>query len=254
MSKLVDTMRRVLRGEGPRMGFGASPSTKQRSMILLAELPSTDPVLASRAVEQSVDGLFFPLPSGDDFEGIRQVSQLVGALPWGVQLAAADRHLLSSLFEMGCDFLVLSSGSIPLSLLREEKPGKVLQIDGSLSDGLLRALDQLPIDLVLMECGGGDSVTISDLMNCWRVAMLVRKPLALIASPHLDPADLPLVRETGVEVLVVALDGTDSSIEKLGAFRQAIETLPHRRSSRQQVDATLPLGGLAPPRQSEDSE
>jgi hypothetical protein len=79
-------------------------------------------------------------------------------------------------------------------------------------------------------------------MELLRLHLLSRTPLFVPARPDIAPAELECLRDAGV--VAVALNGAeDSTWQRLGDLRQAIDGLPpraHRRGER--PEAVLPLG------------
>jgi len=159
---------------------------------------------------------------------------------------------LAQLKGKGCDFLVFDAAKAPLTLLREEEVGKIVEIDPSLADGLVRAIEQLPIDAVLI--GGEPSLSVHRLMVCQHVANLVRKPLVALAPLDMSKEDLEELREAGMAGVVVNVEA--DAKEGLSRLRQIIDALPpSRRGRREKADALLPyLGEEVMPQVEEEEE
>lgn len=247
MSKLLDKLRQVSRGSVQPLGFRAAASTsKSPPMVLIAVLyPGDAP--AAAAVKKSADAVLF--------KGAQSREKLVasmGEVPWGASLDEATEKELSQLKGKGCDFLVFDAAKAPLTLLREEEVGKIVEIDPSLADGLVRAIEQLPIDAVLI--GGEPSLSVHRLMVCQHVANLVRKPLVALAPLDMSKEDLEELREAGMAGVVVNVEA--DAKEGLSRLRQIIDALPpSRRGRREKADALLPyLGEEVMPQVEEEEE
>jgi hypothetical protein len=136
---------------------------------------------------------------------------------------------------MGCDFLVFDTAKAPLALLKEEGLGRIAGIEPSLADGLVRTIEQLPIDAVLI--GGEPSLSVHRLMVCQHLANLVRKPLIVLAHAGMSAEDLKGLWETGMTGVMVE----GGAREELTGLRQAIDALPaKRRKGKERAEALLP--------------
>jgi len=232
VSKLLEKLQRVSRGASQPIGFRAAATMpKGPSIVLIAALTARPgPAPAARAAAALC-------PWGPRTGARRgQIVASLGDLPWGVSLEEATGEELSQLKEMGCDFVVFNAARAPLALLREEEMGKIVEIEPSLADGLVRAIEQLPIDAVLV--GEEGELSIHRLMVCQHLANLVRKPLVALAPIAMSKEDLQGLFEAGVAGVVVKLEG---GVKELSKLRQAIEELPSSRGRRKErVEPLLP--------------
>lgn len=237
MSKLLERLNRVSRGPGQPMGFRASAISKGPSMVLIAALTEGDDKAAA-AARESADAVLLSFGKLKG-ESLGQIVASIGDLPWGVSLKEVTADGLSQLRDRGCDFLVFDAARAPLALLREEEMAKIVEIEPSLADGLVRAIEQLPIDAVLIAEEGELSLSIHRLMVCQHVANLVGKPLVARTPLGISEEDLNELLETGIAGLVVNLErGVEEELSKL---RQAIDTLPSSRWRRKEsTEALLP--------------
>jgi hypothetical protein len=170
-------------------------------------------------------------------ESLAQTVNSLAEVPWGVSLEEVTAPELSKLKEMGCDFLVFDAARAPLMLLREQEMAKIAKVEPSVADGLARAIEQLPIDAVLIGAEGELSLSIHRLMVCQNLANLVRKPLLTLAPLDMGGEDLEELLQTGIAGVVVNLErGVKGELSQL---RQAIDALsPSRRKRR--AEALLP--------------
>lgn len=244
MSKLLEKLRQVSRGPVQPLGFRAATSTsKSPSMVLIACL-AEGPARAAAAAKESADAV---LLKGAQSRG--KLIASLGELPWGASLEEATEEDLAQLKGEGCDFLVFDAAKAPPAVLRQEELGRIVEIDPSLADGLVRVIEQLPIDAVLI--GGEPSLSVHRLMVCQRVANLVRKPLMALAPFDMSPEDLEGLRDAGMAGVVVKVEGTAKEV--LLKLRQTIDALPpSRRARREKADALLPY--LAPAEMTEVEE
>ena len=240
MSKLIEKLQWLSEEATQPMGFRAVVSEpRSPSMILIAGIEG--PESAKLAAQEGADGILVYM--GDlrgEAQNLSQIAGALGDIPWGASLERMGDGELSQLLEMGCDFLVFDATNAPSRVLWEERIGRVLKIEPSLSDSLVFTISQLPIDAVLIGGGveEGSTITVGWVMACQRLVNLVRKPIIALASPNLADRDLKTLHQAGVAGVVVRL-GNDFQGGSLSKIRQAIESLPPR-VRRRGVGVLLP--------------
>lgn len=242
MSKLLDKLNQVSRGSAPPLGFrSVVVASKSPRMVLIAVLSAGDAPAIAAAKENADAVLLSVAESTKFFEKLEQLAASLGELPWGVSLGeASDPDYIGALKEAGCDFLVCDAEKAPLILLRKGEMGRIVKVEPSLPDGLLRATTQLPIDVVLI--GGEPSLSVQRLMVCQHLVNLVHKPLVARAPLDMSSEDLKELWETGLAGVVVKVAG--EAREGLSGLRQAIESLPLARRRRgEKAEALLPYLG-----------
>jgi hypothetical protein len=206
-------------------------------MILIATFPVED-TLAAAAGKEYADAVLLSDTKGTKFSD--KFTASLGELPWGVSIGEATDEQLADLKEAGCDFLVCDAEKAPLMLLREEDIGRIVKLEPSLPDGLIRVTAQLPIDAVLI--GGDSSLSVHRLMICQHMVNLVRMPPVALAPLDIADEDLKELWETGIAGIVVAVAG--DSKERLAELRKAIKDLPiSRRKASDKSGALLPYIG-----------
>src|SRR4030042_6970082 len=143
MSKLIDILRKLSQAAPPPMGFRTSQPVETGSKILIigrmkaSGIPPTISNTATDSVLIHTDG------SESTVQNIQKTTKALGDIPWGVYLEESGGGL-ARLIEAGCDFVVFSPSSLIPDLPPDEKIGKILQVDSSMDDGLLRAVNDLP--------------------------------------------------------------------------------------------------------------
>jgi hypothetical protein len=175
-------------------------------------------------------------------------------VPWGIRLDENEDDA-ARLVEAGGDFLVFSPASRFTAVPPDEKTGKVLEVESSMDDGLLRAVNDLPADAVLVtdsfEASGG--LVWHQLMIFRHLAAFIAKPLLVPVPAEIPEAELKALWEAGIDGIVVDVSG----IEDLKSLRQMIVKLPPR-SARKRGNVFLPHAGtdthLATPPDEEEEE
>lgn len=246
MSKLLDKLSQVSRGSVQPLGFRAATATSKSPQVVLIVCLAQGDAQAAAAAKEGADAV---LVKGAQSRG--KLGASLGQVPWGTSLGEATEEELAQLKGKGCDFLVFDAAKAPLTLLREEDMGKIVEIDSSLADGLVRAIEQLPIDAVLI--GGEPSLSVHRLMVCQHLANLVRKPLVALAPLDMSKEDLEGLCEAGMAGVVVNVEG--DAKEVLLRLRQTIDALPpSRKGRREKADALLPYFAEVETAQVEEEE
>lgn len=243
MSKLIQKLERVSQGKVQRIGFGVAAPSKTTPLVLVARLPQANTDLAILATEKGADAVLVLMGNlKQEADTLSRIIQRASDAPLGVSLERATGEEVMQLIEMHCDFLIFGEKRTSSAVLSGEGIGKVVEIDPSLPDNIVRTIDRLPIDAVLLSevMEGESALTVHQLMLCQRITSLVRKPVVVSVTPPLREGDLEALLETGVTGLLVRMEG-DHPGEMLSQMRRAIEALPPlRKKPRERVDVILP--------------
>ncbi len=243
MSEFMKKLEDISRGKSRAIGFGAVSKSKAPSIMLIACLTSLDETPPQIAISCKVDALLYDIRDGAG--QAYTIAKLAGndsKIPWGVRLQKANVEGINRLAEAGCDFVVLDYESLA-QVLQEEKMGKVLEIDISLQDGLLRAVGQLSVDAFLItEDKHPGPLTINQLINYNRVTGFAGK-YSLASLPREIP-DLVALRDSGIKGVVMELSGKDieSRIKEVQEFIQKLPSVKNKRPKGEEF-ALLPSTG-----------
>ena len=243
MSKFIDKLNRVSLAASQRMGFGPiQPAQEQPKILLVASLACTDVAGSADYVAGADAGLLHISDLSSGAEAIQKASQLVPDIPWGAWLKDADKEGIEQLAKAGCDFIVFPAASTSLAIIQNNDVGRILVVEASLKDGLLRAINELPVDTVLIagEHEGESTLTWHHLMLFRRFADLLTKPLLASIPPNITGSELQTLWEAGVKGIVVEA-GAGQPAERFKELRQTVDSLtfssPHKRKK---IDALLP--------------
>jgi hypothetical protein len=138
--------------------------------------------------------------------------------------------------DAGVDFVAIVPTETPVSLLNEEKLGKILVVDPSNTDTVIRASDALPTDASLLDLTGGP-LTVERLIAAYRVDGLMRKPLITVIEPEWGQDELVALRDAGAFGVMVRLPAPEGTIARL---HDVIESLPPRKRPRPRGEAIIP--------------
>jgi len=241
MSRFIDKLNQVSRVVPQSMGFRkAQPVSEKPKILLIASLAGAGG-LANYVAGADAGLLRIPkLSSGA--KTLREMSQAAPDIPWGGWLRNIGQGGIKQMAKAGCDFVVFPAANTPLALLQNDEIGKILEVESSLSEGLLRAVNELSIDAVLIaaEQEGEYFLTWHHLMLFQHFADLLTKPLLASIPSNVTANELQALWETGVDGVVIEV-GAGQPVERLKELRQTIDKLvfPSQRK-RGKAEALLP--------------
>lgn len=243
MSRFIDKLNQVSQVMPQSMGFRrAQPVSEKPKILLIASLTeASDGGLADYVV--GADAGLLPIPKlSSGAKTLGEMSQAVPDVPWGGWLKNIDKGGIKQLAKTGCDFVVFPAANTPLALLQNDEIGKILEVESSLSEGLLRAANELPIDAVLIagEQEGEYFLTWHHLMLFQHFAGLLTKPLLASIPSNVTANELQALWEAGMDGAVIEV-GTGQPADRLKKLRQVIDKLSFSsQRKRGKVEALLP--------------
>jgi|GEM_PF-1585445 len=222
-SRLVEIMRAYAGARfGAGVGFRSHPDSTKRTVALVASVAPDDWDGATAAIRAGADAIEARIESADD---LRAVDLLAGrvSVPLGLLLAESmDDKLPAEAAEAKVDWIRLPL-TADLSSTRGERPARIISVPSDLDISLVRGLNGLAVEAVLVQAGGITSggFTYADAVRFRAFGELIKKPLLLVgrgepmgsvlAAEHLG-ADALLIREEEPKVA-----------ETVMAYRVALE-------------------------------
>ncbi len=257
MSRLIDELNRVARAIPQPMGFRAArPVSSEPRILLIASLAQTGDTDRLADCVAGADAVLLRLAKSDlTAKTLPIIAGSLPDIPWGGWLEDIGAKKIGSLVEAGCDFVVFPAASHVSATPQDDKVGKVLQIDASSGEGLLRTVNNLPVDAVLADnmYQAGSAISWHSLMLMQRLVNLVTKPLLVPLSLKVSASELKALWEAGIDGVVVEADARQPG--KLKELRQAIDKLPPRSSRKHgKAEAMLPHVGTAGVTETETEE
>ncbi|MAF84892.1 MAG: hypothetical protein CL875_00140 [Dehalococcoidales bacterium] len=247
MSKFIDKLNRVSQAESQSMGFKAAKAVSPKpKMQLVASLAQAEVSDVADYVAGADTGLLPVFDFSSGAKTIQEISKAVSGIPWGGWLRDGGREGMKQLVKAGCDFVVFPAADTSLAILQGDEVGKILQVEASLSEGLLRAINELPVDAVLFVAGEqkeGLLLTWHHLMLFRRFASLLTKPLLVAIPSNVTAEELQALWDGGVGGVVVEV-GAGQPTGGLKELRRAIDKLVLPSSRKQgKTGALLPYIG-----------
>jgi len=242
MSHLIDKLNLGAKAVPQPMGFRtAHPASTKPQMLLIASLDQTENVDRLADYVAGADAVLLHIAKSSlGAKALQKIAQSLPDIPWGGWLGDIDQKRIGTMVEVGCDFVVFPAASAVLAVAQDDKVGKILQVEPSLSEGLLKAVNELPVDAVLTAAEqGSDSLTWHHLMLFQCLANLLTKPLLVSTPLNVTANELKVLWEAGVDGVVVEVS-IRQPVGRLEELRQAIDDLTFPPRKRGKAEALLP--------------
>ncbi|OGO20179.1 MAG: hypothetical protein A2144_12130, partial [Chloroflexi bacterium RBG_16_50_9] len=241
MSRLIDELNRMAKGVPQPIGFKAARTTASATRILL--IGSFAQTAGAGLLAGSVEGADAVLVrlsrTNLAAKALQKTAESLPDIPWGAWLEDIGNKKVETLVEAGCDFVVFPPASRLSAIPKNEKLGKIIQVESSLGEGLLRAVNDIPVDAVfLTDVKAGDSIAWHHLMMFRRLANLLTKPLLVSVALSVSGGELEALWEAGVDGVVVETEAGEPE-GKLKALRQTINELTFRPSRKRRKEGAL---------------
>lgn len=244
MSHLIDKLKQVSKDAPQPLGFRvADPVSSRSSMLLVASLAQFENIDNPTASVTGADAVLLHGAKGSPrATALKKTARSLPDIPWGSWLEDTSEKSIEMITKSGGDFIVFPTASTVLAADPEDKIGKILQIQLSLNEGLLKAINDLPIDAVFAvpEQEKERSFSWHHLMALQRFATLLTKPLLASTPPNVTDNELKSLREIGADGVVVKVSAGQPTA-RLEEIRQTINnlaSLPPRK--RRRSEALIP--------------
>ena len=227
MSKFIDKLNRLSRAEPQPIGFRMAQTVSPRLKIqLVASLAQENIESLTDHIAGADAGLLRISKFSSGAKALQTMSQAIPDIPWGGWLPGGSPGEIAQMVEAGCDFVVFPATSTPLAVLQSDEVGRILEIDASLGEGLLRATNELPVDAVLVtgEQLAVDFLTWQHLILCQRLADLLIKPLLVSIPAEVTAAELQALWAAGVKGVIAEITPGQPQ-DRLQELRQIIDQL-----------------------------
>jgi hypothetical protein len=209
MSRLMDKLNQANRAASPPMGFRtARAGAGEPKILLVASVKLENPGQIDNYVSGADAVLLHAAGSRLSAKAIERAIGSLGGIPGGIRLDNVSAGATASLMKTGCDFVVFSTTSPVQAIPWDENIGKILRIEPSLEDSLIRVINNLPVDAVLTTelYKPGAAMDWHHLMTIQRLGLLLTKPRLYPVPPDIAAMELQAFRDAGVKGLVIEAD------------------------------------------------
>ncbi len=236
MSRFIDKLNQLSRAEVQPMGFRTKQSVSPKPKIqLVASLAEESAEKLAGCVAGADAGLLRLSQISAGTKTLQNISQAMPDIPWGVWLQGSGQGEIGQMMKAGGDFVVFPATNTPLSMLQGDGVGKILVVEASLTEGLLRTTNELPIGAVLVASEGKEDyfLTWQHLMFFQRFADLLTKPLLVSIPSNVTAGELQALWEAGVDSVVIEVK-VGQSQDRIKELRQVIDKLAYPAARRRE--------------------
>ncbi len=223
MSKLMDKLQRISRGQPARIGFGSAAGRgKAPGIGLLAEAESLD--LAAQAAEHAdaVVLLGAAATAGGDLKNT------IAGVELGDDQAEAGE---------GTDFVIIETSS-DSSALRAREAAKLLRLPLDTPDATLRGVSALPVEaLVVVEPPKG-RLSVASLLGYLRLGAMAMRPVIVPLTPDFDAEQLVSIRDAGIAAVILPVKSS-GDVAVLKKLRETIDAFPHPPKGKAGLDSVF---------------
>jgi hypothetical protein len=257
MSKFIERLTKLSNGERQAMGFTNRQAASLKAKIqVIAGLDAEDAGKLTGKIA-GADVLLLKISgAAKGAEIVRTMSSVSSDIIRGAWLLGDSGNAdIKPLTESGCDFIVFSAADAPMTVGKKFKDtGKILAVESSLSEGLLRTLNGLAVDAVLVT-GEKDkrTLTVEQLMIFRRFADFLNKPLLVSVPSEVTIDELETLWESGINGVVIEVTQKLPE-DRLTDLRKEIDSFefPSRRSRG--GGALVPRANQQPARSHDDDD
>lgn len=241
MSRLIEKFHKASQVDAPPMGFRTARQAEAISKILLIGSLEAGTVENPADYLEGADAVIIRFTNKAlTAKTVQKIALSLPDIPWGLYLADNDNKK-ETVVAAGGDFIIFPANSPVADTPQDDKVGKILQVELSMDDGLLRAVNDLPLDALLVAdtFEGNASLVWRQLMIFQHLANLLSKPLIAPVPADISEKELKVLWDAGVDGIIVEIGAAGA--ERLKKLRQAIDKLPPRTGRKHgRIEARLP--------------
>lgn len=254
MSRFIDNLKQASQTAIQPIGFRREKIFSKPRLIVVARLsPINGDIPAGYFI--GADAGILNIKKNTEVNKIKK-TRLPENIPWGLWLKDINNVGVKQILAVGCDFIVFPL-DVQFAVFDDKRIGRVLLVETSLERDLLKTLDKLPVDAVIIS---DEQTKVAALT--WRQLTLFRRFVDISNKPLLVPISVDI---TDNELQAIWEAGISGVIIDIAAEQQAgkIKTLSHRidslavplKNKWTKLQAIVPkLGEQAAPIQDEEDE
>ncbi len=255
MSKFVDQLKRLSQVATEPIGFLPRLPSLPKPKIQLLAVVAPENLDGVADFTAGADAVLVPVArQSPSVKRLAALAESLPGIPWGGWLTGGHAGV-SELVKAGCDFIVFPASSTPLNIVGESEPGKILEVEALLAEGLLRTVNDLPVDAVFItdDLRKDDSLTWQHLMLFQRFSTLLTKPLIVPVPTNIGADETKALWEAGVDCVVVETEGM--APDRLKELRKTIDSMTFSLPRRpKKIEPVLPQVRCEPDQVVEDEE
>jgi len=246
MSKFIDKLNKLAKGEAQAIGFTARQSAAPKpKMQLVARIGAENAEGQAGHLSGADFGLIEISKAAGGAALIEKLSKSMPDIIWGGWMESGTQAEVKQLTKAGFDFIIFPANTMSVTVMKDDKEtGKILELESTLAEGMLRTANELPVDAVLVdgELKKNQILTFGQMMIFTRFSGMLTKPLIVPVSPQVNVGELEALWEAGISAVVIEIEAKQPQ-DLLAKLKQEINKteFPSRRSKR--ADALVPRAG-----------
>ncbi|MBI2979273.1 MAG: hypothetical protein HYY41_00330 [Chloroflexi bacterium] len=231
MSRFIDKLKQLSRTEPQAIGFRTKQlATAKLKIQLVASLPQDSAGGLTDRVRGADAGLLRISRLSSSAKILENIAQTMPDIPWGGWLQGGQDDI-QALTKVKCDFVVFPAATTPLASIQNDEVGKILEVEPSLTEGLLRAVNELPVDAILISSEKSYLLTWQHLMLFHRLSAILNKPVLAAIPAEVTANGLQALWEAGLSGVIVDVTAEQPQ-DRLKELRQMIDNLTFPMSSQ----------------------
>ena len=243
MSKFLDSLEKISVSAPAPLGFGVRREQRPPGMALIVQISSDHASGCAGISDLSPEAVL--LSGIDDLAALKKIAPGLPSIPWGISPVTVTEDSVNGFKEVGCDMLAFGLADTPVSAINSDEMARVLCLDPSADERQLRAINPLPVDVVLIDVTSQSGTwTLGDLTNITAISSRVNKYILVSISEPPGAKDLKVLRDAGVHGLVV--DAGSVSMDSLSKLKSDLQEMPRPQPGRKgRTAAVLPSSVFA---------
>ncbi len=159
---------------------------------------------------------------------------------WGIAFDKTDSNLVEIAKEKGGDFVTFNLDGALVDYLSEGDVARVLQIPANLDESLMRGLEDLPVDVILLKRPEPQGpLSLTHMLAISNVRSAMSRYMLLEWDAGLTSHELEQLNDMGIDGIVANLGKMSPSA--IGKLKENIDKLPPRKArNEQKLSPTLP--------------
>ena len=253
MSKFLDRMEKIRNGAPNPMGFGRVATEKVPGMALVGLISGNHAANVAVVADLAPDAALVVSLSGPP--AVKELGQALSSVPWGGRVNSLSEEEASAYLDGGCDLVAFPLVGTSVSAVVSDQVARILCVDSNLEDRELRAIESLPVDVLLLPMGGVSGPwTLQDLATVGGISRRSSKYVLVEVSRTPGRKELEALRDIGVHGLVVDVGTTPP--EALAELKAALLDMPRQKPPKSgRANALLPSSAFSvPPQPTKEDE
>ena len=227
MGKLLDRLEEVTKGPVRVLGFGPRPDSQQISSMVLVSWASAVTKQGFSKIASLSDAIIV------NEKGLTKAKSTAKSKKsedyvLGIAIETDSGDQIDFVKEKGADFFVVNLDQTRVNSMGNGDVSRALVISPDLDESLMRGLEDLPIDVLILRCPNSEGpLSLTDLLKISNVRLAMSRYMLVEWNAPLDTRELEQLRDLGVDGILADFEKTGvGTIEKL---RESIDSLPPRK-------------------------